>query len=137
MTVSRIAILAISAGLCSCAAQVSKVVPAQTPSPAARPSDAIAREGGDVFSRRCEACHAEGREHPGAMRLEIDRGKDRAVLLTRNDLNAEYVKVIVRNGYLSMPPFRAAEISDTELDALGAYVSQRGTRPRTQSQEQQ
>jgi hypothetical protein len=42
----------------------------------------------------------------------------------RTDLTPELVKVFVRQGILSMAPFRKTEITDAELDALAAYLAQ-------------
>jgi mono/diheme cytochrome c family protein len=83
-----------------------------------------AAPGEAVYQRWCVHCHAAGRGNPGTESLQVKyAGKTPAVLLERNDLNAEAVKVFVRQGILSMPPFRKTEITDAELDALSAYVA--------------
>ena len=41
---------------------------------------------------------------------------------------AAYVKTIVRQGILLMPPFRPSEINDSELDALARYLSDKGAK---------
>ena len=46
-----------------------------------------------------------------------------AALEARDNLNPAIVRHFVRNGVLVMPPFRKTEISDAELDALGAYLT--------------
>lgn len=76
-----------------------------------------------IYNANCLPCHAEGPGHPGTMRLAIRAGEDKAVLTKRSDLQAEYVKTIVRQGILLMPPFRPAEITDSELDALASYLA--------------
>ena len=86
-------------------------------------STAQAAAGAESFVRHCAACHAPGRSHPGTLQLEMDRGLDKAYLLARKDLIPDYVKIVVRNGYRSMPPFRISEIGDAELSRLAAYVS--------------
>ncbi|NKB35745.1 MAG: c-type cytochrome [Gammaproteobacteria bacterium] len=80
-------------------------------------------DGAELYKQYCIACHAEGPGHPGTMRLGIRLGEDKAVLTKRTDLQAVYVKTIVRQGILLMPPFRPSEISDAELEALAEYLS--------------
>jgi mono/diheme cytochrome c family protein len=83
-----------------------------------------ASTGEVVYERWCAPCHAAGPGHPGTQSLEQRYGgKVPAVLLERNDLSAEAVKVFVRQGVLMMAPFRKTEITDAELDALAAYVA--------------
>ena len=82
-------------------------------------------DGAELYQQYCIACHAEGPGHPGTMRLGIRLGEDKAVLTKRTDLQAAYVKTIVRQGILLMPPFRPAEISDAELEALANYLSKK------------
>ena len=86
-------------------------------------------DGAETFNHWCEPCHAVGAGHPGTFRLAERLGADRSVLLDRTDLNADYIKVVVRNGFQMMPPFRATEIPDAELEALAAYVATPGPRP--------
>jgi mono/diheme cytochrome c family protein len=113
--------------LAGCATGNDSAVRADVAPPERQSSESY-RVGQEVFAARCEACHAAGREHPGTLRLELSRGKERSVLLARRDLNAEYIKVIVRNGLLMMPPFRPTEIPDEELDSLATYVANEATR---------
>lgn len=49
-------------------------------------------------------------------------GSQPAILDLRNDMNADYVKQVVRGGISFMPTFRKTEISDAELELLAAYV---------------
>jgi (+)-pinoresinol hydroxylase len=46
-----------------------------------------------------------------------------AALEERTDLTPETVSLFVRQGVLIMPPFRKTEITDTELQALGEYLT--------------
>lgn len=78
-----------------------------------------------TFARQCAYCHAPGIEHPGTMQLGATRGEDFAVLAEREDLTADYVKYIVRNGLNGMPPFTPTTLSDAELDMLAAYLAKR------------
>ena len=80
--------------------------------------------GEAVFGYWCAPCHAAGPGHPGTQSLQIKyRDSLPAVLEEREDLTAEAVKVFVRQGILSMAPFRKTEITDAELEDLAAYLS--------------
>jgi mono/diheme cytochrome c family protein len=92
--------------------------PASTaPAPAATAGEA-------VYQRWCSHCHSAGRGNPGTDSLQVKyAGKVPAVLLERTDLNADAVKLFVRQGVLSMPHFRKTEITDAELAQLAGYVA--------------
>ena len=79
--------------------------------------------GSQLYERHCLGCHAAGAGHPGTMRLKEVRGAQAAVLTERDDLTAEYVKIIVRTGLQEMPPMRPTEITDRQLDALAAFLT--------------
>jgi cytochrome c5 len=85
-------------------------------------------DGRRVFEHWCLPCHAAGPGHPGTNRLAERLGPETAVLLERDNLNDAYVEAVVRNGFQMMPPFRATEISDDELKAVGRYVATGGGR---------
>jgi (+)-pinoresinol hydroxylase len=79
--------------------------------------------GEAVYQRWCVHCHSAGRGNPGTDSLQVKYGgKVPAVLMERTDLAPAAVAVFVRQGILSMPPFRKTEITDAELAALVAYV---------------
>jgi (+)-pinoresinol hydroxylase len=97
-------------------------VAAAPPSPAA---------GEAVYSRWCVHCHSTGRGNPGTDSLQVKYGgKVPAALLERTDLSPEAVTLFVRQGVLSMPPFRKTEVTDAELAALAAFVAQKYRKPR-------
>ena len=79
-------------------------------------------EGERVFGKWCVHCHDAGRGNPGTQKLALIRGEDDALLQGRTDLQAEYIKTVVRYGFKEMPSFRPVEISDTQLDGLVAYL---------------
>ncbi len=91
------------------------------------PAGAAAPDAGErVYARWCSHCHDAGRGNPGTQSLQVKYGgKVPAVLLERTDLSAPAVTQFVRQGVLSMPPFRKTEITDAELAALSAYVARR------------
>jgi (+)-pinoresinol hydroxylase len=91
---------------------------------------ADAPSGEAVYQRWCVHCHSSGRGNPGTESLQVKYGgKTPAVLLERTDLTPEVVAVFVRQGVLSMPPFRKTEITDAELAAVTSYVARGARRP--------
>ena len=80
--------------------------------------------GEAVYKRWCSHCHSAGRGNPGTDSLQVKYGgRVPAVLLERTDLDPTAVKMFVRQGVLSMPPFRKTEITDAELGVLANFVS--------------
>lgn len=83
-----------------------------------------ANVGKQVFDRWCVACHGAGPRYPGTASLAVKYGADMpAALEQRTDLTPELVSYFVRNGVMMMPSFRKTEITDAELESLGAYLS--------------
>jgi len=82
--------------------------------------------GKALFDSHCAACHAPGPGHAGTQRLAQARGAAKAALEQRTDLTPEYIRSVVRNGLIEMPPWRLTEIDDAQLDQLVQYL----TRPR-------
>ena len=78
--------------------------------------------GERVFQQWCIHCHGEDNSGPGTLRLAWDKGEDKSLLTERDDLNREYVRVVVRRGLDEMPSFRITEISEAELDALAEFL---------------
>lgn len=97
---------------------------------AAQAAEPAPASGEAVYQRWCSHCHSAGRGNPGTESLKVKYG-DRlpAVLLERTDLDAAAVKLFVRQGVLSMPPFRKTEITDVELAALGDFVAKKHVKP--------
>ena len=91
----------------------------------AQPADPVAR-GHEVFQYWCATCHGPGPGHPGTDALQSKyHGAKPAVLEDRRDLTAEQVRYFVRHGVTIMPFFRKTEVSDPDLDAIGAYLARR------------
>jgi (+)-pinoresinol hydroxylase len=83
-------------------------------------------QGKAVFDKWCAPCHGPGPGHPGTLALDaLYKGKRPGALEQRTDLTPAIVKQFVRKGVSVMPFFRKTEVSDTELDALGAYLSKK------------
>jgi mono/diheme cytochrome c family protein len=83
-----------------------------------------AQTGKAVFDKWCAPCHAPGPGHPGTTAIAaLYKGSKPAPLEERTDLTPDVVKQFVRKGVSVMPFFRKTEISDTDLDALAAYLA--------------
>lgn len=97
---------------------------------------ALVQHGYDVFQYHCASCHGAGDggrsfiDHrilplkPGTAALQAKyKGELPALLERRTDLHPDVVSYFVRNGVSIMPQFRKTDISDADLNALGAYLS--------------
>lgn len=86
----------------------------------------LVERGAAVYNNWCDACHRNSDQNaPGTRSLELKyRGEIPAALEERTDLTAELVELYVRNGVATMPFFRKTEISDPDLEALAAYLTQ-------------
>jgi mono/diheme cytochrome c family protein len=83
--------------------------------------------GQQVYQRWCVHCHAAGRGNPGTASLRTKYKNEKpAVLLDRTDMTPEFVALSVRQGVMSMPPFRKTEVTDTELAALSKWLASGG-----------
>lgn len=79
-----------------------------------------------VFKYWCEPCHGRASHLPATAALNVKyKGQLPAALEDRKDLTPLSVKTFVRQGVLSMPPFRKTEISDADLDALAVYLARK------------
>ncbi len=107
----------------SCAAVLGGLMIAAPGTAAAAPEE---HSGGRaVYVKWCAPCHDPGVTHPGTHALTVKyQGIKPGVLLEWKDLPATAVKFWVRHGISVMPQFRKTEISDAELDALAAYLSE-------------
>lgn len=105
------------------AAETLAVVP--NPYANATFTDAQLQTGHDVFQKWCTPCHAPGPGHPGtqALAVKYKDGSTPSVLEERTDLTPDLTVTFVRGGVSIMPPFRKTEITDSELDALAAYLA--------------
>jgi mono/diheme cytochrome c family protein len=92
----------------------------------AQDTGALVNRGNEVFQHWCAPCHAAGPRHPGTSALAVlYKGVKPAPLEERTDLIPAVTRVFVRTGVSIMPPFRKTEISDADLDALGAYLDRK------------
>jgi mono/diheme cytochrome c family protein len=80
-------------------------------------------EGEAVFNRHCIHCHGDSNEAPGTNQLARARGLPEPVLSKRTDLAGAYVALVVRNGLNAMPPFAPSHLTQSDLQALIAYLT--------------
>lgn len=94
--------------------------------------DAAAVTRGDAkFQHSCAPCHGDGPGDDGramlpgtdALRIKY-RGALPALLEERSDLTAEILRVYLRQGSMSMPPFRPTELTDEEIVDIAAYLAE-------------
>jgi mono/diheme cytochrome c family protein len=72
----------------------------------------------------CAVCHGSGPGKPGSRALAAKyKGSVPALLEERSDLQATYIKQVVRQGLYVMPFFRKTELSDADLEAIAAYLT--------------
>lgn len=79
--------------------------------------------GKQIFDTQCVFCHGQGLGHPAWQMLALKKGKAKAYIVGRTDLTPLYIKHVVRNGLIEMPPFRVTQISNADLDALAQYIT--------------
>lgn len=81
--------------------------------------------GAQVFEKWCLPCHGHGDQFPGTVALGVKyQNKLPGALQDRTDLASDFVKAVVRTGVTVMPFFRKTEVSDADLDALAAYLTE-------------
>ena len=78
--------------------------------------------GREVYADWCLPCHADSPFAPGTIQLRATRGEALAIVEKRDDLTAPAIRSLVREGLAGMPKFRRTEISESDLDALIAYL---------------
>ena len=87
--------------------------------------------GRQVYEKWCTPCHGTGEGKPGTIAAAaIYKGARPAVLAERTDLTPAGIKTAVRGGVYVMPRFRKTEVSDAELAAIVAYLTQGSARNR-------
>jgi mono/diheme cytochrome c family protein len=79
------------------------------------------RLGAELFNLRCGICHMQ--MGTGTITLGRRLGRDKALLTSRTDLDANYIKSAVRGGIGSMPALTRVDLSDAELDTIVTYLA--------------
>jgi len=78
--------------------------------------------GEDIYDYWCAACHNVGK--PGSIAVMMLHGEQMPMGLNdATNLDADYVRYMVRNGQAAMPHFRHTQISNSQLDALAEYLA--------------
>jgi cytochrome c5 len=89
-----------------------------------------ASAGGEaIFSNRCGSCHLAGGMGTNLLtkqRLALGEPPANGMLTNRKDLTPDYVKQVVRQGKMAMPRLSRVEVTDSELDAIAAYLGRPG-----------
>jgi mono/diheme cytochrome c family protein len=81
--------------------------------------------GETLFSNHCGACHLAagmGTNVITAQLVPAGRPPEQGLLTNRDDLAADYVKAVVRNGKGAMPRQTRVDITDAELDKVAAFL---------------
>lgn len=101
------------------------------PAPAARTPTQVeavtfgmssAVEGERLFGRECAFCHVGRNTGTIMLQKRLPAGTP-AQLHERTNLPAAYVRLVVRNGLVNMPPLSRAELSDEELDLIAQWLA--------------
>jgi len=81
-------------------------------------------QGFAEYQNSCAVCHGPMPERPGTRALAAKyKGTLPAMLEERRDLSPELIRAAVRNGITVMPQFRKTELSDSQLEAIIAYLT--------------
>lgn len=84
--------------------------------------ESLAHSGGEgVFVEKCGMCHRPNGMGTGLLGRRYEG--DLALLESRDDLAGSFVKTVVRRGLGNMQPLSRAEVSDTQLDKIAAYLA--------------
>lgn len=130
MSARKLPMAALIAAAMLAATAACQNTPAQGETPPPKgpsPMDAVMfgagskNEGEELFGQKCAFCHIG--KGTGAFMLGRRLGKDNADITRRTDLQADYVKAVVRNGLVNMPPFTRVELPDGQLDKIAAYLA--------------
>jgi (+)-pinoresinol hydroxylase len=84
--------------------------------------NAASQKGKQVYEYWCATCHGPNLAGTVALQTKYNGAKP-ALLIERTDLLPAVTKAFVRKGVTIMPFFRKTEISDSDLDALAAYLA--------------
>jgi mono/diheme cytochrome c family protein len=98
-----------------------------------RAQEGTAIERGNAkFQHSCAPCHGPGPGDDGramlpgtdALRIKYRGTPTPALLEERSDLPYAVLRAFVRQGSMSMPPFRPTELTDQEIEDIAAYLAE-------------
>lgn len=78
--------------------------------------------GEQQFVELCGMCHRANGMGTGLLMRRLP--PEQAQLEARDNLTADFVKLVVRRGVVNMPPLSKAEVSDEALDAIAGYLAE-------------
>jgi mono/diheme cytochrome c family protein len=84
------------------------------------PLSARQMEGRQLFEATCIHCHDPSGW--GTRDLARRLGADRSRLMERTDLDADYIRAVVRKGINSMPWYTRTDLSDRQIEAISDYL---------------
>ena len=87
---------------------------------------AAGRDAETVFLHACGYCHLAagmGTNLLTKQRMALGEGPEMGLLTNREDLTADYVKQVVRQGKAAMPPQTKVDITDAELDEVANWLA--------------
>jgi mono/diheme cytochrome c family protein len=83
------------------------------------------QDGAALFSNRCGACHLAGGMGTNLLtkqRMMAGEPPEKGLLANRQDLTADYVRAVVRQGKVAMPRLSRTDVTDAELTAIATYL---------------
>ncbi len=83
-----------------------------------------------LYGRECAYCHVGRNTGTIMLQRRLPQGTP-AQLHLRTNLPAAYVRLVVRNGMVNMPPLSRAELSDAELDLIAHWLADGASRAGT------
>lgn len=92
---------------------------------------ASGRDPQALFEHACGYCHLPGGMGTNLLvkqRIAIGEAPGTALLARRDDLTADYVEQVVRQGKGAMPAQTRVDVTDAELAAIGAWLEKGGER---------
>lgn len=84
-----------------------------------------------LYGRECAYCHVGRNTGTVMLQKRLPQGTP-AQLHLRTNLPAAYVRLVVRNGLVNMPPLSRAELSDAELDLIAQWLADVASRMGTE-----
>ena len=86
---------------------------------------AAGRDGKALFENHCGSCHLTGGMGTNLLtkqQMMAGQPPEKGLLANRTDMVPDYVKAVVRQGKMAMPPQTRVDITDAELDSVASYL---------------
>ncbi len=86
---------------------------------------AAGRDGKALFENHCGSCHLAGGMGTNLLtkqQMMAGQPPEKGLLANRTDMSPDYVKAVVRQGKMAMPPQTRVDITDAELDSVASYL---------------